>query len=593
MLLVWLPCANAQEPEIIRVTASRIPQELHTIGSSVTVIDLDDWSGPQQMLTDVLHGLPGIHITQHGGTGQLSQLRLRGGEANHVLVLLDGVELNDPASGEVDFAHLDTTGIARIEILRGAQSALWGSHAVSGVIHLISRAGGPARVQLSSGTDGKRQVSVQLAHEARQLRVNASIQQHRSSGDVTAPNGDEEDGYRNQTAQVGLRWAPTTTLETFASVRHTRTNTEYDGFLNNAVVDQEYYSRGRQTMMIASLHARAFGTQQQWSLEYLQANNIYRDAFPQTVTTQRLRARGLLWKEIRRCPGGPCTLGASAEWSRERYSRSDIAALKLTSSSMLGILKWQPLPQVHTDLSLRRDNNQDFQDASTWRASATWRVPELSTRLFLATGIAITNPSLTERFGYFPDFFIGNPDVKPERARTHEVGVEYDPKRLCCNAELRYFYQRLEDEISLSSDFSTIQNLSDESYRRGVEVEWRTASIQNWTLSGGYTWLRATEETANHTRVEARRARHQYQLALEYHDEPWQARVDASTVRGLRDSGQTLANHRQVRLSVRRDLSPKLSAELHIANLLNEKWQEALGYEAPDRSIRVGLIWHL
>ncbi len=593
LLLAWSAHVHAQKPEVVHVTASRIPQELHAIGSSVTVIDLDDWGGPQQMLTDVLHGLEGIHINSSGGIGQLSELRMRGGESNHVLVLLDGVELNDPSSGAVSFAQLDTTGIARIEILRGAQSALWGSHAISGVIHLSSRDGGFSRARVSGGSDAEQQVSVQFAHEARNLRVNTSLQYHRSSGEVTAPGGHEEDDYRNRTAQIGLRWAPSAALETRVSIRHTQARTEYDGFdfANLTAVDQEYQSHTRTAVMNAAVDADAFGLQQQWSLEYLQSHSNFEDRFPQTVVTQRVRARGLVWKEISRCPGGPCTLGAGAEWSRERYSRSGITPLRLTSSSLLGILKWQPLAHVHADVSLRRDNNHDFQDARTWRASVAWRLPELSTRLYLASGSANTNPTLTERFGYFPDFFIGNPDVKPERARTHEIGGSYDSGRLCCSVDLRYFYQRLEDEIGVSSDFTTVQNLQDDSYRRGVELEWRTASVHNWTVSGGYTWLRATEEGASRDRAEARRARHQYQLALEYHSELWDARLDASTVRGLKDFGRTLDNHRQVRLSLSRTLSPQLRAELHITNALDESWQEVLGYEAPDRNIRIGLVW--
>ncbi|MDE0612051.1 MAG: TonB-dependent receptor plug domain-containing protein, partial [Gammaproteobacteria bacterium] len=145
LALIALWCSSlpaAQDIETIIITASRIPQPLHTVGSSVTVIDLDDWRGTGATISDVLREVPGLTVSQQGGSGTLTALRMRGGESNHTRILLDGIELSDPTSGSVDFAHLSIAGIERIEILRGAPSALWGSDAISGIVNLISRKGG-------------------------------------------------------------------------------------------------------------------------------------------------------------------------------------------------------------------------------------------------------------------------------------------------------------------------------------------------------------------------------------------------------------------------------------------------------------------
>jgi len=600
--LIWSgtsASAFSEEPEVLWVTASRIPQPLHAIGSSVTVIDLDDWNGPRPMLLDVLRGIEGIHITQNGGYGQLTELRMRGGESNHTLVLLDGVEVNNPATGAVDFAHLSSIGIKRIEILRGAQSALWGSHAISGVINLISRDGGHTEVSLHAGTDRERQLATRLSHQVETTTVNLDWQDFRTQGDVIAPGGEEEDSYRNRTAHASVRWAPTTQLNTRFSVRHTQAHSEYDDydFANKVAVDAAYHTETRRTLISAALDAQAFDLQHQWSLEYLQTHDQYHDNFPNTTTSQRTRARGLAWRVLEDCPLGPCTLGASAEWANERYTRNAVGPFDFSTASVLGFWKWQPASSLHWDLSLRRDYNQVFRDADTWRSSVVWLLPKQSLRLFAASGIAITNPTLIERFGYFPDLFIGNPHVEPERARTHEAGLEFTPAGWCCRISLHYFYQRLEDEIQTVFDpstfTSTVVNRADRSHRRGIELEWSATVLPHWTVSGGYTWLRATEEDTGREVREARRPRHQYRLTLEYHDENWQARLHGYTVRDLRDFSQVLENYRQVTLSVRRILTPKLSAELKISNLLDEDWQEALGFEAPDRSIRLGLIWAL
>jgi len=107
LIALWCPSLPAaQDIETIIITASRIPQPLHTVGSSVTVIDLDDWRGTGATISDILREIPGLTVSQQGGSGTLTALRMRGGESNHTRILLDGIELSDPTSGVVDFAHL-------------------------------------------------------------------------------------------------------------------------------------------------------------------------------------------------------------------------------------------------------------------------------------------------------------------------------------------------------------------------------------------------------------------------------------------------------------------------------------------------------
>ena len=166
--------ARTKPLEHVIVTASRTPTTVEQAGASVTVINRETIENRQvQYALDLLRDVPGFALSRSGPAGKFTQLRVRGGEANHVLVLIDGVEANDVAnSDEFDFANLLAADIERIEIIRGPQSALWGSDAVSGVVHIITRrAQRPAEagVSLEGGSFGSRRVSAHLGSRGRAL----------------------------------------------------------------------------------------------------------------------------------------------------------------------------------------------------------------------------------------------------------------------------------------------------------------------------------------------------------------------------------------------------------------------------------------
>ncbi|HHQ13924.1 MAG TPA: TonB-dependent receptor, partial [Chromatiales bacterium] len=131
--------ASAEEtlPNIVTI-ASRTPIERNRIGSAISIVDRDLLEQRQSVtVADILQDLPGLAISRAGGPGQQTQLRIRGAEANHVLVVIDGVRVNDPAIGdEFSFEQLTSWDVDNIEVVRGPQSALWGSDAMAGVINI-------------------------------------------------------------------------------------------------------------------------------------------------------------------------------------------------------------------------------------------------------------------------------------------------------------------------------------------------------------------------------------------------------------------------------------------------------------------------
>jgi vitamin B12 transporter len=170
-LVLSATLAHAQSepgPDIV-VTPTRTAQPIQRAGSAVTVISADEIERSSvRDVGDLLRRSPGVDVVQAGGPGQITTVRLRGGDVRHTLVLVDGIRVNDPSSTgrEFDFANLALADIERIEVLRGPQSALYGSDAMGGVINVITRKGGTtprATVSVEGGSYGTKEVRATLS----------------------------------------------------------------------------------------------------------------------------------------------------------------------------------------------------------------------------------------------------------------------------------------------------------------------------------------------------------------------------------------------------------------------------------------------
>jgi vitamin B12 transporter len=157
LAVIALPAFSATE-ELI-VTGSYSPVTNEQLASSVSILNKDELLQlSNHSLVDALRQVPSLWVEEQGGPGGITSIALRGAEANHTLVLLDGVQLNDPTNtrgGAFDLNGINIESIERIEIIRGAQSSVYGSDALAGVIHIITKAPGENTNQINGtlGTD--------------------------------------------------------------------------------------------------------------------------------------------------------------------------------------------------------------------------------------------------------------------------------------------------------------------------------------------------------------------------------------------------------------------------------------------------------
>lgn len=544
------PQAESEEsrddaPEIIVVTASRIPIAAEQAGASFTVLD-EEYLDRRQALTveELLRGTPGVAVSRSGVLGSLSQVRMRGSEANHTLVLMDGIEIGDPAlGGELDFSHFLAANLRRIEIVRGPLSALWGSDAVAGAINLIST---PAEFERSLTTSAEagqfntRKGALSGSAGGDGWGVGVSVGHLSSDGQNISRSGDESDGYRNNTGLLTARFDPFERVSLRLIARRSESESQYDAtsFLSGVPADSD--SSTRRTHTVAGLQGSATTFGGRWT---------HRASLTHTGSENHNFASG---SEIGETSGDKLHFGYQATFLLPRFAPNTTAGgvspsitiglgheredylqraatsffgdpnrdLSTRSSEALAEFRLDARGDWAAAAALRFDRNSDFDDAVSWRVSALKHLG-LGAALHAAYGIGVKNPTFVERFGYFSNF-IGNPHLLPESSRGWELGVRYGSRNGGLAGSITWFSERLLDEINgfvfdpVAGGF-TAGNRPGVSRRRGLEVQGRMSILPRMTLISAYTWLHAQEPAPGDAMIqELRRPRHSGNLNVHY-----------------------------------------------------------------------------
>ncbi|MGE0283375.1 MAG: TonB-dependent receptor plug domain-containing protein, partial [Rhizobiaceae bacterium] len=429
--------------------------EAENTGKAYTVITGEQLQQNQvRYVADALRQVPGFAVSRTGSYGGLTQVRVRGAEANHLLVMIDGVEASETSAGEFDFGSLLVTDIERIEVLRGPQSAFWGSNATAGVVNIVTKRGerNGFRVDARSeaGTDGAFLGGVSLSGGRDNFDVALSGTFRRTDGfdissDNSGPFGGEEDGDRNTTLNGKATWDVTSDLKLDGTLRFVDRRSELD--------DQDFRSPDTPTqgLTIDTLDEVAtrefFGSvgatyvaldgalTQKLRLTGSDAKREGTDADILDYANTGSRLNGSYQAayafETLGFANAKHTITGGYEWERETFetlppvfSPTQLGERERQTSSFVGEYRGEFLDQYFVTAALRRDLNDEFQDATTYSVSGAWRIPGTGTRLHSSVGTGVTNPTFFEQFGFDPDTFIGNPDLIPEESFGWDIGVE-------------------------------------------------------------------------------------------------------------------------------------------------------------------------
>ncbi|MEA1980779.1 MAG: TonB-dependent receptor plug domain-containing protein, partial [candidate division Zixibacteria bacterium] len=289
--LINNPTNPKQIPDSIVVTANRKATPVKEIGSSVTVITENDIQKSQESsVAEILRTVPGLNVVQSGGTGKATSVFMRGANSHHTLVIIDGIEMNDPSSpnGAFDFAHLNSGNIQRIEILRGSQSVLYGSDAIGGVIQIFTKRGfGEPSVSLQSEVGSYNSFNESAIISGSKDKFDYSVFLSRKDSDGFSATTDtlgtkENDGYENSEIATHLGYNLSDKFELNFTGKYLDAKADIDN--SWGIFEDPNYINQSITKNI-SLQLNKFGSDDFWipSVKLLYLNNEY-EAINETDT---------------------------------------------------------------------------------------------------------------------------------------------------------------------------------------------------------------------------------------------------------------------------------------------------------------------
>ncbi len=628
--LFCLPAfADSDELENIISKASRTPIARARVGSSVSVISRSAIEQRQSLLiSDLLQDLPSINVSRAGGPGQQTQLRIRGTEANQLLVMIDGVEVNDPAVGdEFSFEQLSAWDIEKIEVVRGPQSALWGSDAVAGVVNVTTRRasqGLQGSLQAEGGSFSSSNLAARLGAASEQFSINLNASRYDTNGingsAVVDENdgftGTREDGYSNNTTSLNTEFRASENLRFALIGRYTDSSSNFDAIgAEGLPVDANNRSDVQLGLLRGSLKLSLLEQRWQHLLSAAhsdsQRENLADGATTDTSNGSKTALSYQTSYDFDSRPGnlrGILAVDYEQEEFQQRFLSFD-GADQSQSRDTLGYVAEilaQPTQASDISISVRYDDYSDIKNKTTYRLSGAYRLTA-ETRLHASLGSGLKQPSFTELFGFFPDSFIGNPELKPEESLGWDIGLEQDfwDQRLV--ADLTFFSMTLDDEIQTvftPSFDATVINADGTSRRQGVEFALRARVAEGLQATASYTYTDTKEPDASSQagkRREVRRPKHMAAINLNYAFLDQRANVNLNlSYTGEQDddsfpppffSRETVAldAYTLVNVSARFQLTSGVKLFARVENLFDTEYQNVIGYRTPGVAAYAGV----
>lgn len=610
---------NAEIEEVL-VSASLMPITASRSANAVTVIDRAQLRNRATVsLSNILRDVPGFSVSQVGVLGSQTQIRVRGAEANHLLVTIDGVEANDPSQGdEFSWGTLTASDIERIEIIRGPQSSLRGSDAVAGVVNIITRSAEKSSVGLflESGSWATHHSGFNIGHKQGDFDIRFGLSHIESAGDNIARTGDENDGYRNTTYNIrsGLKLSDQMDISFAARESDGMNQFDADNDFDGLIEDQDRVSEfENSTMRFQGDYSSKDGTWQHKVLisQSKSDNTAFADKAKGNVTAstkdQIQYIGSFTWDQ------GAQNIAALVEREEEDWmQRGEITwgvydpnqDRERDTDSVAVEYRTDINDHLTLAASARHDDNSEFDSAKTYRAEAIYQLTE-AIRLRGAVGTAVKNPTFTERFGFYTNF-IGNPNLIPEESTSWELGADQLIMGGALTLSLTIFEAELENEIDgfvydPATFAYTSNNINGTSERKGAELSAVGNISESMSLSAAYTYIDSTGDDAVR---EVRRPRHIASLNL-----GWQAAHNLRLNTNIQFTGEqtdvyfppfpepsqvvALSNHTLVNINLNYSATEKFEMYLKLENALNENYEEVFGYQTLGFGASLGLRYSM
>jgi vitamin B12 transporter len=628
------PLVTAAEPmrlDPVVVTGTQVALPVSELPSAVTVIDREEIESRQ--VTDVqqlLRTVPGLSVTQSGSRGGRTSVFPRGGNANFSLVLVDGVPVNN-AGGEYDFSDLTTDNIERIEVIRGPQSALYGSNAIGAVIQIFTRRGkGPAQgeVNLTAGTFNTYEGQGTISGGKERFGGSLGLGYVSTSGFLPINND-----YRNFTVSSGLDYQPIEAMKLAFSARYSDSHfefpTESAGDRLSPLDPDQYQDRQRLVLSLRTTHAITRWWEQVLLLGYNRNDSLFRDPFNpsnpedfadsrtdseeqrlflnyfwnmtlpefyQVVPTWSLGIEAQHEKLDQQSTFGPTTDSVDPSRSQQGYYTQLLFNWRKQATLLAGV---------------RVEDSSVFDVDTNPRVAASYTLPWLQTKIRGSYATGIRAPSFIENFGTGDPSVVGNPNLKPEQSESWEIGLDQPLFNGRALLTATYFFNTYKDLITfVSGPGVSFENIG-KAESSGIEAGFQVLLPWELWLDGSYTFLETKVLDDGGIGGTAfppgqpllRRPKHQGSVGLTYLGERWTTSFIANVVgqaldRDFTQPGSprvTLPGYTKLDLAASYVVAPHLRRvrnvrlQMKIENLLNEDYEEALGFSSQGIGVRGGV----
>ncbi|ATG49150.1 hypothetical protein CEW89_17190 [Celeribacter ethanolicus] len=581
-----------QLDEII-ISGSLTPVPASKTGATVEKLDaaaIPDAAVPALTLLD---RLPGLSYSSNGGIGSSSSLRIRGLPSAYVATRINGIDVTDMTGNKIayDFNGLIGFGISSIEVVKGSQSALYGSEAVAGLIDIRTdnavAPGYNTTVELTAGSDNTYAAGLSTKMESDSGMLYFNLSHMKTDGFTNRPGNDEKDGFEGTNLTFGLEQdlsdvvtVGLTGLYMTSEADFDRSATAPSGYTTNDSKGLRAYTRFDTGMVQHEIGVSLFDIDRS---DPLAPVGYTRDFSGKRRSVDYLGSAEL---------SAASTLSFGLEYTEEDFTLNDLQAggslteTKGGDDTFSAKAEWLLAPMDTLDLSvaLRYDDHSDFGDHISGRLAAAWEVaPDWTLRAVLGTGFRA--PSLYERYSSY-----GKEDLKEETSQSAELGLE---RRFSDTDFLKgtLFYTEIEDRIDYDFATSTYNQVKGTTTSKGVELSGQYAFSDRISLFGNYTYTDAKTAGARAERV----PRHDLVVGI---DALLNDRISGQfTVQYVADvvpSAYAPADHKVgdytlVNAGMTYKLNDATALSLRIENLTDEDYETAGGYNTPGRSAYLGL----
>ncbi len=595
--------------EKIIVTATRTEASQASTGSSATVITAGEISqAGKDEVSDVLRDVPGVTVSQSGSLGGLTNIYLRGSKPGHTLVMVDGVELNDPMSTDrsFDFSNLTMDNIERIEVIRGPQSALYGSDAMAGVINIITKKG-RGKPEFSSSFEGGAhntfRENLSSSGSIDKFNYSLSVSRLDSGGISAATSGSEKDPYHNNaiSSRIGYKVFDNSELslvthyaDVKTSIGTTDNNSPYGvidmpndtswskDLATKFTFDQPINFWWTHTLSF-SYHDIRRKDKKEWDPVNGDNVNDWYKGNNKKVEWQH-NFSPVKWSIL--------TAGLEYETeSGSSYYYSDTYGPSVSKQDRKNIDnmgyyfqdQFKLWEKLFITPCIRIDDHELFGVKATYKISTAYLIPQIGIRLKGNWGTGFKAPSLYQLYSNY-----GDPNLKPDESRSYDFGFEQSFLKDKLSFDLTYFHNDFRNLVDYDYNTNKYKNIG-RARTEGFETGAKFSPVKNLTIGGNFTY---TDTQDKETGLELlRRPKRQFNF-----DVNWGFLPNANLNLGLNHVGSrkdyvyiTDKSYTIVRLASSYNITKNFQIFGRIENLFDKKYQEVNGYATLGRSFYGGI----